>query len=475
MQGSDPHPERILFLTGSLAERRLRRALEAMAPEEFAWEVRPIGVKVAALMTTEIIRRRLKDLGGATRVLLPGRSRVDLEALANAFGARFERGPDDLNDLPRHFGRAGGPPDLSRHDMRILAEIVEAPTLGMEDLLARAAEYRAAGADVIDLGCLPDTPFPHLEATVAELKAAGHAVSVDSGDPDELRRGQRAGADFLLSLTEKTLAIADEGDAVPVLIPAEPGDLDSLVRATEAMQARGRPFLADPILDPIHFGFTESLMRYRELRRRCPGIEMLMGIGNLTELTDADSAGVTAVLSGICSELGIRNLLVVRVSPHCRRAIEEADAARRLFFAAREREAPPMNLSDALIALHERRPFPSAPEEIAELQRAITDLNWRIEASPAGIHLYNRDRHEVGADPFALFPALQGAVDVPHAFYLGVELARAQIAFQLGKRYVQDRELDWGAAFPRASEALDRFAAPGPTLGRAAPQEGEEE
>ena len=466
---------RILFLTGSLAERRLLRALGAMAPDDFAWEVRPIGVKIAALMTTDIIRRRLKDLGGASRVLLPGRSRVDLAALSAEFGLPFERGPDDLKDLPQHFGRAGKPPDLSRHDMRIFAEIVEAPALSVEQIVARAAEFRAAGADVIDLGCLPDTPFPHLEEAVRALLKLGYPVSVDSGDAEELRRGQRAGAGFLLSLSERTLAIADEGDAVPVLIPAEAGNLDSLARAIEGMRARGRPFLADPILDPINFGFAQSLSRYTELRRRFPDIEMLMGIGNVTELTDADSGGVTAVLAGLCSELAIRNLLVVRVSPQCRRAIEEADAARRLFHAARELEALPMNISAALTSLHERRPFPSTPEEIAELQAELRDRNWRIEASEAGIHLYNRDAHAVAADPFALFPVLRDAVDAPHAFYLGVELARAQIACQLGKRYVQDRELDWGAALPRAPEELDRFAAPGSTLAAGTEEENEGE
>ena len=83
------------------------------------------------------------------------------------------------------------------------------------------------------------------------------------------------------------------------------------------------------MLDPIHFGFTASLLRYAELRRRRPDVEILMGTGNLTELTDADFAGVTAVLLGICSELGIRNILAVQVSPHTRRTIEEHDAARR--------------------------------------------------------------------------------------------------------------------------------------------------
>ena len=56
---------------------------------------------------------------------------------------------------------------------------------------------------------------------------------------------------------------------------------------------------------------------------------MLMGTGNLTELTDADSLGVTALLMGMCSELAIRNVLIVQVSDHTRRTVEEHDAARR--------------------------------------------------------------------------------------------------------------------------------------------------
>ncbi len=40
----------------------------------------------------------------------------------------------------------------------------------------------------------------------------------------------------------------------------------------------------------------------------------------------------------------------------------------------------------------------------------------------------------------------RGQNDASHAFYLGVELARAQIAWQLKKRYVQDEALDWGVS-----------------------------
>ena len=98
----------------------------------------------------------------------------------------FERGPDELKDLPTYFGKRGRGLDLTRHDMRIFAEIVDASALSIDAIIARAASMRAAGADVIDLGCLPDTPFPHLEDAVRELKARGFAVSVDSANPDEL-------------------------------------------------------------------------------------------------------------------------------------------------------------------------------------------------------------------------------------------------------------------------------------------------
>ncbi|MGH6944174.1 MAG: DUF6513 domain-containing protein, partial [Geminicoccaceae bacterium] len=215
--------EHILFVTGRLAEPRLARVLGAMAPTEFSFEVRQIGVKVAALMTPEIIRRRLNDVGGATRILLPGRARGDLEALGAEFGVPVARGPDDLKDLPEFFGRRGAGLDLSRHDVRIFAEIVEAPMLDVPGILTRAAHLKAEGADVIDLGGLPGTPFPHLEEAVRALVAESYVVSVDSGDPHELRRGALAGASYMLSLTEETLALADEVAATPVLIPARHG------------------------------------------------------------------------------------------------------------------------------------------------------------------------------------------------------------------------------------------------------------
>jgi dihydropteroate synthase-like protein len=456
--------ERILFLTGRLAQNRLEKVLQGMAPTAFDWTILNVGVKVAALMTEPILMRRLPRPLAADRVIVPGRCRADLARLAGEFRAPFQRGPDELKDLPSFFGKAGAPIDLSRHALRIFAEIVDASQLTLEAILVRAEALRAAGADVIDLGCLPDTPFPHLEQTVRELKAKELEVSVDSAEPDELRRGGAAGADYLLSLTEHNFAIAEETGARPVLVPVQHGDLASLLRAAEEAEKRGLRAILDPVLDPIHFGFSDSLWRYRELRARLPEAEMLMGTGNLTELTDADSVGVTAMLLGICSELGIANALVVQVSPHTRRTIEEHDAARRIMYAAAADHSLPRGYGSALLQIHDRKPFPYSAQEIAEAAAQVKDENYRIEAAEDGIHVYNRAGHFVSQDAFALFDKLGVETDGAHAFYLGAELMKAEIAFRLGKRYAQDEPLDWGCGADRHVEDTTRLSAAGHTL-----------
>jgi dihydropteroate synthase-like protein len=396
--------------------------------------------------------------------MVPGRCRADLDRLSAEFGIPFERGPDELKDLPAYFGKGGRDLDLSRYDIRIFAEIVDASALGVEAIVNRARAMRAAGADVIDLGSLPDTPFPHLRDAVHALRAEKFVVSVDSADSDELRTGGMAGAQFLLSLDETTLDIAVETGATPVLVPASHGDLDSLLRAAESAAKRSIMAILDPILDPIHFGFVDSLARYAELRRWRPEAEILMGTGNLTELTDADSGGVTATLLGICSELAIRNILVVQVSPHTRRTLQEHDAARRIMFAARDDHSLPQGYGGALLQLHDRKPFPNSPEEIAELAAQVKDANFRIEAAEDGVHIYTRGLHHVTQDVFSLFPALGIASDGPHAFYLGAELAKAEIAWRLGKRYIQDEPLDWGCAVERTVEDMTRLRERGHTL-----------
>ena len=455
--------ESILFLTGRLAKLRLEAVLEGMKAS-FAWKALDIGVKVAALMTEEIIMRRLPTPVEADKIMLPGRCRADLNRLTACFGVPFLRGPDELKDIPVYFGRVRKASDMTKYDIQIFAEIVDASALSIEAILARAGNYVSKGANVIDLGCLPDTPFPQLEEAVQALKAKGYQVSVDSADPEELLRGGRVGADFLLSLNEDTLPIADKVTSTPVLIPKDHGDLASLYRATDALDAHGRAYLADPVLDPINFGFLESLERYAQVRRDRPNAEMLLGTGNLTELTDADTTGITAVLLGIASELHIRNVLVVQVSPHTRRTVEEHDLARRIMYASRADHDLPKDYASGLLALHSRRPFPQTPEEIAESVAEVRDKNFRIEIAEDGIHIYNRDGHHITQDVFDLYPKLDIEKDGAHAFYLGVELAKAEIAWRLAKRYTQDEPLDWGVAADATAEDKTRLKEAGHTL-----------
>ncbi|KIG10213.1 DUF6513 domain-containing protein [Caballeronia concitans] len=462
--------EHIVFLTGRLAEQSLFRVLEGIAPvsaaSPFTWEVREIGLQVAGLMTADMIRRRvaLPLTEGTSRMIVPGRCRGDLDALTEHYGVKVERGPEEVKDLPQFFGREARHVDLSRYETEIFAEIVDAPRLDLDGIAARARDYASQGADVIDIGCLPETPFPHLEDAVAMLKEQGYRVSVDSMLDDELLRGARAGADYLMSLNIDTLWIADEAACTPILVPREPRDTASLDAAIDVMRKRNRPFLADPILDPIPFGLAASIARYVSLRERHADIAIMMGVGNVTELTEADTSGINAVLLGMAAELRVSAVLTTSVSLHARRAVREADVARRVMHAARETQTLPKGISSDLSALHAKRPFPYSADEIDALAAAVRDPNFRVQVSAEGIHVYNRDGHRLETDPFALYPQLQLEADGGHAFYMGVQLARAEIAWQLGKRFDQDQPLDWGCEVDRPQEDLTAWHAPGSTM-----------
>lgn len=438
----------LLFLTGKLAEKSLHKVLAEVQSNPkttpFKYRIQQIGVSVAALMTPDLIARRLKETGNADKIILPGLCQGDISQLEAQYGVPVERGPNDLKDLPQYFGHAGVTPDLSQYSVQLFAEIVDAPFLNVQGIINKAQQYQAQGANVIDLGCLPAVPFPHLAEAVIALKELNFKVSVDSLNTDDLLIAGRAGADYLLSLTEKTLWIADEVAATPVLIPAKPHSLPSLYRAIEACIKAGKPFIADAILDPIHFGLTNSIVRYQKLRKKYPEIQIMMGIGNLTELTDADTTGINALLFGMISELDINAVLATSVSPHAVNAIAEADVARRIMYAAKSDDRLPRGYSNGLLGLHDRRPFTYSCTEIQEIAAQIKDPSFRIQVSEEGLHIYNRDGMHESLDPFTLYPHLKVDDDASHAFYLGVELARAQIAWQLKKRYVQDQELEWG-------------------------------
>jgi dihydropteroate synthase len=445
-------PRRVLFVTGQLAEPALRRVLADMAPP-FAYEVAALPITVAALMTTPWIARHLSAPDATDLVVIPGLCEGDSSEVGEAIGIAVEKGPKDLREIPRHFGRAAVARNYGAWDIEILAEINNAPRLTRAAVRQAADYFRASGADIIDIGCTPGLPFPALGDVVRELVESGARVSVDTFDPGEIRTAVAAGAELVLSINRSNLEAARDlagTGARAVVVPDLGAGLDTLEPTIEELSALGVRYLIDPVLEPIGFGFFASLERYAQVRRRYPDAEMLMGIGNLTEMTAADSTGVNALLIAVCQELGVRSVLTTEVIPWARGAVREIDVARRLMhYAVTERTAP-KGVDDRLVTIKDPVVLGYDEDELRRLQSDISDPNFRIFTDETAITVLNNEQFVRSTDPLditAIFRTL-AVDDAAHAFYLGKELARASLAVTLGKTYRQEGALSWGYLTP---------------------------
>jgi dihydropteroate synthase-like protein len=445
---------RTLFVTGRLAAPALRATLAAMAPP-FEYEVTVMRISVAALMTTPWIARHLSDVGGWERIVIPGLCEGDPGVIEDRAGVRVEKGPADLRDLPEHFGSAALREEYGAFDIRIFAEINNVPYLPREEVMRLARYFRDSGADVIDLGCSLDRKLEDAPELIALLKAEGMSVSIDTFDTGEILAADRAGVDYVLSVNATNLDVASELRATVVVIPDFGQGLETLDRNIARLAEFGRPYIVDPVIEPIPMGFAAALDRYVQVRARYPAAEMLMGIGNITELTDADTTGVNAVLVGFCQELGIRHVLTTEVIAWARGVVREVDVARRLMYAASRRGVLAKHIDDRLLIAKDARPKYSTEAELRALQAAITDPNFRIYTTREAICVFNDRQFVTGTDIQDLFDRLE--VESPaHAFYLGKELMKARLALLLGKTYVQEQPLRWGYLTPTEPETRHR-------------------
>jgi len=452
-----------LFVTGRLAEASLRRVVGDLSPAVgFDYSIAVMPITIAALMTPRWIAKRLEVPAEATRVMVPGYCLGDLAAVERVAKVPVERGPRDLLQLPEFFGQKSDFGDYGEWDVEIVAEIAPAPRLTLPEILARAKRFAGDGADVIALGCDPGEKWKEAGKAVRALRSEGYRVAIDRPHPAEIAAAVRAGAELVLPVDKTNREQACDWGCEVVAVPDVRGSLDGLDETLEELDAAGVPFRINPVLDPIGFGFAASLGRCLEARRRWPKAEMLLAVSNLTELTDADSAGINVLLLGFCEEVGIRSILSTQESNGARTAIRECDLARRLACYAVRHRVLPRHLEPRLVMLRDVRLLEQGPEGLAQLAAAITDHSYRVFAEGGKLHVISANLHLEGTDPFDLFEQLlprgPQPIDASQAFYLGYEMAKAVTALTLGKNYRQDEALDWGMLTVRELTRLERRA-----------------
>jgi dihydropteroate synthase-like protein len=433
---------RYLFVTGKLAARSLGDTLEKLSPN-LEYEISILPISVAALMDTEFVAKHLANSRGCERAMIPGLCSGDLRPIIDRLGVEVIRGPSSLKEIPEYFGKSQHLTGYGAYHTKIVAEIVNAYELSLEQILERASYYRAGGADVIDLGCPVQGGFPGIGLVVKALKKRGFAVSVDSFNPEDILNADKAGVDYALSINSQNIEFAQRLRCKVVVIPDSGKGMKSLYRNIDRLEAWHIPYIIDPILNPIGFGFAGSIEKFIVLRRKYPQAEMLMGLGNLTELTDADTTGITAVMAGIAGELRIDYVLTTEVISWARGAVREMDIARRLMHYACRNGVLPKHLTDALLTVKDP-PFECfREEELRAMQTQVRDRNFRIFADRNYIYVFNNRLFVKDTDAQRIYSRLK-VEDASQSFYLGKELEKARLALQLGKKYTQEADLRWG-------------------------------
>ena len=451
---------KILFVTGRLAAPSLQGVLDninngAGAKGGFFCSLCELPISVAALMIPSWALSHLERVQFQEKpdmIVMPGRCSGDIRIIEEAMNLPVVRGPEDLWDIPSFMGVEEAPYTLQADPegvkgTRIIAEIVDAWRMSPEAILYKAEEYRRDGADYIDLGGSPDGGIPDIEQKVILLKDHDFLVAVDSFHRDTLIKASCAGADMLLSINASNLDLLDKINCPVVVIPdcddpESKNDVISLDRNMDAVRRLGKTAIADPILSPPLMGFVPSLCRFLEYRTLNPDTPMLMGAGNITELLEADSTGVNALLAVCLFEMGIDYVLTTEVASWTRGTIKEMSLACSVMRTASGRGVLPRNLSKGLRFLKGQ----GSKYKIAQMQGMqadITDENWRVFVAEDKICAFNREQFLSGDNIETLFAEMQ--IKKPdHAFYIGKELQKAAIALELRRDYVQDHPILWG-------------------------------
>jgi dihydropteroate synthase-like protein len=516
---------KVLLVTGTLAEDSVKGYAKESSVET---ETLALKMAVAALLTPQTIAEALKKTGVAdfNMIIVPGLIRGDTTVISRAVGVPAFKGPRYAADLPTvldslceiQFSPVAPADDLLREKlqqkaleeikkveknreelvkkpgnvlignlavgkdfpMRVLAEIVDAVMMDKEAIQQTANRFVAAGADIIDVGMVTGESQPKKAKRMVEWikQVVAVPVSIDTLDAAEIKASVEAGADLVLSGDAgniEEIAPFVSNTAV-VIIPTNqrqgyfPKKAQNRVKYLEETIRKAKKLgikrcIADLILDPCDV--LESFIAFKEFAARNPKIPLFVGVSNVTELIDADSVGVNALLSKLCSEVDASMLLATEKSNKAKGTVAEEVTAAKMMFLAKKRGSIPKDLGIDLLILKDKRSREEPYEKALEQKTCVLKVGGQdksAELDNLGSFRIFIDRQEqnLAAEHFALTDAMtptmivkgktaeqvysqiveRGLVSkLDHAAYLGSELAKAEIALRTGKEYVQDKSM----------------------------------
>ena len=476
---------KVLAVTGRLAQDLVR----ACAKEA---DVLVLDVEIAAFITPEVLQQAAPK--GYDLILIPGAITADFSTTEAALSTKIRLGPKhaaDLGFVLRNLGdvelstsipactlmesrmrkdalstietlEARSEPAMiikgvkigGNSRMKVLAEVVDATQMDEAALIRKISYYKAQGADMIDLGVSLDaSPEQIAFAVKAARKFTDLPVSIDTVQPEMIMSGIEAGADLVLSLNGDNISVVGEAVAyagVPAVVIPGPGQT-SLEENVEAAKSFGIRIIADPVLSPLLQGLAASIKGYIDIRRANPNLPLFFGVGNVTELLDADSIGSNAILAAIGAELGASILFTPEYSPKAKGSIGELRTASEIMMLALHRHSPPKDLGIDLLVLKEKK---HRPEEKISERCTPAETDHRSEMDPAGsFRIHITDEKIVASHPKMEVAAISAkdilntlidfglVTRLDHAGYLGRELNKAEIALRLNRSYSQDEPL----------------------------------
>ncbi len=334
--------------------------------------------------------------------------------------------------------------------MKVMGEIVDATRMQRDEILMVARDFIAQGADIIDIGIAMDaTPLEVINAVDA-VSSLNTPISIDTVDPD-LILAAIEDIDMVLSLNGDNIkavgrSIADRGITAVIIPDIDLGSLQNNIRLAQEIGIE--KIIADPVLRPIGDGLIDSLVSYHRFRQ-ASDLPLFFGVGNVTELIDADSIGINAILAGMAMELDVSILFTPQYSAKTSGSIYELKTAAQMMLLSKERCTPPKDLGLDLLVIKEKRHRTS---EI-KINKSIKAKPHKSQQDPKGsfsidlkdgkIVATQGDISVIGTSSKAVFDTISdlGLVSlIDHAAYLGRELMKAELALRFGRSYAQDDE-----------------------------------